>query len=135
MKTLAHRNTDVIFPSLFQSLFGEATHPEYGLNIPAANIKENDHSFSIEVAVPGVNKEDIKINVHEGLLTISAEKQKEEKSEEFRRVEFTYENFKRSFRLPKTVNLDKIEASQNNGILLITLPKVAEAEPKLIQIV
>ena len=135
MNTIVRRNNDIVFPNLFNSLFGEFQHPEYRLQAPAANVKETDKAFEIELALPGVKKEDVKINLHEGFLTVSSEQKDEQKDESLRRVEFSYKSFKRSFKLPKNVDQTKIEAKQNDGILNITLPKLEEAEPKLIKIV
>ncbi|WP_413533068.1 Hsp20/alpha crystallin family protein [Empedobacter brevis] len=99
---------------------------------PAVNIKENENSFEILLAAPGLNKEDFAIEVDENILKISSElKQTEElKEEKFSRREFNFSNFKRAFTLPETINEDKIEASYVNGILQILLPKKEEALPK-----
>jgi len=98
--------------------------------IPAANIKENEKSFDIEIAVPGMKKEDFKINLENNVLTISSEKE-EEKNEEkknYTRKEFVYGSFSRSFTLPKIVETEQINAVYENGILNIQLPKKEEAK-------
>lgn len=99
---------------------------------PAVNIKENEDSFEILLAAPGLNKEDFAIEVDENILKVSSEfKQNEEaKEEKFSRREFNFSSFKRAFTLPETVNEDKIEASYVNGILQLVLPKKEEALPK-----
>ncbi|MGV0996334.1 Hsp20/alpha crystallin family protein [Empedobacter falsenii] len=99
---------------------------------PAVNIKENEDSFEILLAAPGLNKEDFSIEIDENILKISSEfKQNEEvKDEKFSRREFNFSSFKRAFTLPETVNEDKIEASYVNGILQLVLPKKEEALPK-----
>jgi HSP20 family protein len=98
--------------------------------IPAANIKENERSFDIEIAVPGMKKDDFKINLENNILTVSTEKE-EEKNEEnknYTRKEFMYGSFSRSFTLPKVVETEQIKASYENGILSIQLPKKDEAK-------
>jgi len=104
--------------------------------LPAVNIKEDDASFSLELAVPGRKKEDFKIEIDNDLLTISSESKKETSSEnevdtvKYTRKEFSYTSFKRSFTLPETVNADKIEALYTDGILSFKLPKKEESLPK-----
>lgn len=96
-----------------------------GTTIPSANIKENDENFQIELGIPGVNKEQIKIDLEDDVLTISSE-QKEEKTEEkdnYTRREFNYSSFSRSFYLPDIVDSDKISAEYKDGILNIVIPK------------
>lgn len=99
---------------------------------PAVNIKENEDSFEILLAAPGLTKEDFAIEIDENILKISSDiKQTEEvKEEKFSRREFSFSSFKRAFTLPETVNEDKIEASYVNGILKLSLPKKEEALPK-----
>lgn len=104
--------------------------------IPAVNIKEDDASYRLELAVPGRKKEDFKIEIDNDLLTISTESKKENSSEteedtiKYTRKEFSFTSFKRAFTLPKTVNVDKIEAVYKDGILGFNLPKKEEALPK-----
>ncbi|MCR9062506.1 MAG: Hsp20/alpha crystallin family protein [Cytophagales bacterium] len=123
------------FPSLLDNLFSDVdffADSRSNLSVPAVNVKEDGESFNIELAAPGVKKEDFKINVDEKLLTISSEVKKEETEEKdnYTRKEFNYSSFTRSFTLPKTVDIEKIEASHENGVLHITLPKKEEAKPK-----
>ncbi|MBE9481831.1 MAG: Hsp20/alpha crystallin family protein [Bacteroidetes bacterium] len=102
--------------------------------MPAANIIENKDSFELEIAAPGMNKKDFKINLDNNILTILSEREskKEEKSEKnednvsYTRREFIYSSFNRSFTLPKSIELDKIKADYKNGILNISLPKKDE---------
>ncbi len=102
--------------------------------IPAVNVKENENEFEIEVAAPGLKKEDFKVNFDNGRLTISSEKQhKEEKKEagKVTRKEFSYQSFQRSFTVAdELVNADKIAANYADGILHIHLPKREEVKPK-----
>ena len=111
-----------------------------GLDVPAMNVKEEKEFFMIDVAAPGMKKEDFKIEVDRGVLMISAitEEKKEEKTEEFRRQEFSYRNFKRSFWLPENVKADLITASYDNGLLKLRLPKMTnmpEEKGKMIKVV
>jgi len=94
-------------------------------NFPAVNIRETETEFKIEMAVPGKNKEDFKIDVKESFLTVSAEKaeSKEEKEEKFTRREYSYQSFRRSFRLPEIADSDNIGATYTDGILKIVVPK------------
>jgi len=106
---------------------------------PRINIIEESDKYLIEVAAPGLSKEDFKIDLHNDVLTITAEKkeEKEEKKKKYIRREFNYCSMRRSFVLPDTVNPDKIEAKHSNGILTIILPKREEAkekEPRVIKI-
>jgi HSP20 family protein len=96
------------------------------LNLPAVNVKETEKAFNLEVAAPGLEKDDFKIEVDKGFLTISAEKEEsnEEKDDQFTRREFSFRSFKRSFWLPEGVNADKILAKYENGVLNVELPKV-----------
>lgn len=94
-------------------------------NIPSVNIKETDREFSIEVAAPGREKKDFQIALESNMLTISSEKEEEKKEEkeDFKRREFSFTSFSRSFTLPDNVLPDKIEAKYENGILHLALPK------------
>jgi len=100
---------------------------------PAANIIENSDSFQLEIAAPGMAKDDFKINLENNILTISAEieDQKREEGKLYSRKEFYYGSFSRSFTLPKTINLDNIKADYENGILKINLPKKDEAKVEI----
>ncbi len=101
-------------------------------DIPAVNIKEENDKFVMEMAAPGLKKEDFNINLDNYQLTISSEakKEKEDKKDNYTRREFLYSSFSRSFTLPKTVDVDKIKADYKNGVLMVTLPK-KEEEAKL----
>lgn len=95
-------------------------------SVPAVNIKETDDAFEIEVAAPGLIKDDLKINLDNEILTISADHKtdKENKTDQYMRKEFSYRTFKRSFSVPETVNTDGIKANYDNGVLIVALPKV-----------
>jgi HSP20 family protein len=131
--------TDNSFPGLFSSIFNESdlyANNMKSLSLPATNVKENDQSFALEIAAPGLKKEDFKINLIDNRLTISVDKKEEteETKDNYHRREFSHEAFSRSFKLPNAVDTKKIEASYEEGILHISLPKKEEAEPKLITV-
>ncbi len=100
--------------------------------MPAVNIKEDGEGFTVEMAAPGMSKEDFKIELENEILTISAERKAEnevKEGERFTRREFSYQSFRRSFHLPKsTVDYDKIKAKYDNGVLNIRIPKREEAK-------
>lgn len=125
------------WPSLVDEFFGKDLLGNIidgftGVNMPAVNIVDEKDDFRIEVAAPGLDKKDFKIDLNNNVLTISSEKndEKEEKNERFMRREFSYSSFKRSFTLPETAQVDKIVANHKNGILQITIPKKEEARVK-----
>lgn len=93
---------------------------------PAANIVETDKEFNIELAIPGMKKEDIIVEAEKGILTIRAEKEEtsEEKDKSYTRKEYNYNSFKRSFSLPDDVKDEGIVANYNDGILNVKLPKM-----------
>lgn len=92
---------------------------------PSTNISESDTAYKIEMAAPGLEKKDFKIEVEDKVLTISSEKEEEskEENENFRRREFSYTSFSRSFQLPMDIISDKIDARYENGILKLSIPK------------
>ena len=109
--------------------------------IPAVNIRETNENFIVEMAAPGMDRNDFKVELDGNLLTISSEKQdqREVKEEEkYSRCEFSYQSFQRSFQLQKdVVDADKIEARYINGVLHLTIPKKEEAKqkpPRMIEI-
>lgn len=141
MNTLARTsNVFPTFPSLLDNFFeGDMldlfnnNFVRSNSNMPAVNVKENENDFQIEVAAPGMNKNDFKINYDNGRLLISSEKEEENKddNENYTRREFNYQAFQRSFNVSeKLVNAEKIGANYNDGILHITLPKREEAKTK-----
>lgn len=103
---------------------------DFSASNPSVNVVETENSYRVEVAAPGLEKEDFEVNVDNGFLTISARKeQKEEtKGDRFMRREFNYSSFTRSFQLPDTVKAGDIAASYENGVLKVTLPKKEEAK-------
>jgi HSP20 family protein len=100
--------------------------------IPEVNVIENADAFKIEVAAPGLEKKDFKIDVNNNVLTISSEKESKnvDEKEKFIRREFSYSSFQRSFSLPESVNQDKINAKHKDGILMVEIPNRDEAKEK-----
>jgi len=120
------------FDSIFNEFFNEfPAKMQSKLNFPPVNIHENENSYEVELSVPGRSKEDFKISLEQGLLTISFEKKEENKTEGQKtlRREFSYQSFTRSFNLDETINAENIQAKYENGILNITLPKKEQAKP------
>ncbi|MFD2203439.1 Hsp20/alpha crystallin family protein [Shivajiella indica] len=122
------------WPKMVQDFFGAENpfevdekfwFPEKSIEIPSANVIENDKEFKLELSAPGFDKKDFKVEVNDGILNISAEKEKkfEEEKENYRKKEFSYSSIRRSFRLPETVMDEKIDAKYENGILNVVLPK------------
>lgn len=144
MSLIKWQKEDDLFPS-FSSVFDDFFGSNYnkgvktGTTVPAVNLKENEKNYTIELAAPGLKKEDIKIDLNENVLTISSEK-KDEKTEEekgkFTRKEFSFSSFSRSFTLPENANAEAINASYTDGVLNIDIPKkeVEKSSPKQIDI-
>jgi HSP20 family protein len=105
--------------------------------MPSANIKESDEKFELEIAIPGMKKDDFKISLENNILSVSCEKEDERKEEKdnYTRREFAYGSFCRSFNLPKTIDNDKIQAEYTDGILHIALPKKEEDKSKLSRLI
>lgn len=133
MGTLALSRAINRMPSVFDDFFtpwsgvfddGNGNIWERAMNIPAVNITENEKDYLVSLAVPGMKKDDFKIDVEGNMLTISSEKEesKEEKDKKFTRKEYNFSCFSRSFTLPEEVNKEKIEAKYDQGILKISLP-------------
>jgi HSP20 family protein len=103
---------------------------------PAVDICETDKDYSITADLPGLTKDEIKVNYQDGVLSIYGEKrhEKEEKNKNYHRVERGYGAFERSFRLPSRIAADRIDAKYKDGVLTLTLPKTEEARPKEIPI-
>ncbi len=93
--------------------------------LPAANITESEKTFNIELAAPGLGKDDFNLTIDNQQLSIGCEKEekKESKKDQYSRKEFSYESFRRSFMLPESVNADKIKAVYKDGVLTVELPK------------
>jgi HSP20 family protein len=123
------------YNTLFDSFFSDMDKV-FGANhlhtSPAANIRKIENGFELELAVPGFKKEELDINVEKNVLTLSsnrAEEQTEDKGE-WRRREFSYTSFKRSFTLPENVDEDNMKAEYEQGVLRLTIP-VAQPVSKI----
>lgn len=118
---------------MFNDFFGDSWQMPRKASVPAINVIENGDAYAIEIAAPGYEKTDFKLNVENEVLSISVEKQEENASEEqtYARREFSYSSFERKFSLPKEqIDSDKIEATYEKGILTVNLPKREEIKPK-----
>jgi HSP20 family protein len=129
--------TKSAWPNLVEEFFNGDLFPRFfdaenRQSLPAVNIIESKDDYRIEVAAPGLHKEDFKVNLDNNVLTVSSEKEERQESNENKvmRREFSYYSFSRSFTLPQTINTDKIMANHKDGILYITIPKKEEAKEK-----
>jgi HSP20 family protein len=135
--SLLPKRRDTI-PSLFGGFFDDFFKDDLALpyfvgnSVPAVNISEEENMFRIEVAAPGMEKDNFKLDLNNDVLTISCEKKEEEEKQEkkFTRREYSFTSFSRSFTLPQSVDAEKIQASYVNGILQISLLKKPEAQKK-----
>jgi len=122
---------------LFQSSFGESQDSLTTSSFsPAVDVYEDEHAVNLKIEVPGIEEKDLDIRVENNTLTVHGERkfEKEEKEENFRRVERQYGSFTRSFTLPQTVDSENVSANYDKGVLKISLPKKAEAKPKQIKV-
>jgi HSP20 family protein len=103
---------------------------------PAVDVYEDEHKVALKIEVPGIDEKDIDIRVENQTLTVHGERkiEKEEKEENYRRVERQYGSFTRTFTLPQTVDTENVSATYDKGVLKVNLPKKAEAKPKQIKI-
>jgi HSP20 family protein len=125
-----------VFSNFFDDFFNRSNPDFFGntslKRVPSVNIIESKENFRIEIAAPGMEKKDFKVNMENDLLSIEASKERksEEKDERYTRREFCFDKFQRSFTLPETVDGEKIGAKYDNGVLILTLPKKEEAKVK-----
>ena len=101
--------------------------------MPAVNIREDEKNYVLDLAIPGIDKKDLKIDMNEDVLTISSEMKNESEvsKDGYKRKEFSYSTFCRNFYIPENVNREKIEANYKDGILSVTLPKQEEGKNKI----
>lgn len=149
--SIVKRNNGSLLPANPRTLFDDFFSRElfnWGNNnfsstlstLPSVNIKENPENFEVEVAAPGMEKQDFQITLDGNLLTISSSKknQKEENNDNYTRREFSYQSFQRSFELAQNVvDEEHIEAKYENGVLKLMIPKTENAKkqaPRLIEI-
>lgn len=118
------------FTDVFDSIFNESfVSDRLTTKVPAVNIAETENDFHIELAAPGLKKEDFKINLDKHVLNVSAERKSENAQDKrYTKREYSYTSFVRSFTLPETANQEKIEAEYVDGILTITVSKKEEAK-------
>ena len=134
------RVSDYSMPSIWDDFFNRdvfkwgSDYTNTGGSMPAVNIKETTESFNVEMAAPGMDKKDFKIELDGHTLTISSEKQNESEDKEgesYNRKEFSYQSFYRTFHLPKdVVDANNIKAKYENGLLQLEIPKREEAKQK-----
>lgn len=136
MNNLSRRNSffdDFLTKDLMD--FNRRPFAENSLTIPSFNVKEEENGFEIQVAAPGIKKQDFKINLDRNVLSISSENKSEneevDKDGKFTRREFNYSSFSRSFTLPEQVETDRIEETYEDGILKVSVPKKEIQSPTL----
>ncbi|MCV9933162.1 Hsp20/alpha crystallin family protein [Flavobacterium sp. LS1R47] len=141
-------NNSQSFPSLLDDIFGRelfnwenSNFSATSTTVPSINIKETAENFEVELAAPGMDKNDFKVTLDDNLLTISSAKKDEKETVEdnFTRREFSYQSFQRSFELPNNVvDEENIKAHYDNGLLQLVIPKKEEAKenkaPRVIEI-
>lgn len=128
-----NNNNNKVFPSLMNEFFND----DFRMNVinnnhsvPSVNSIENDNSFEIDLAVPGMKKDDFTIQLNDKVLVISSENTNSVENNSMSLNEFNYSSFQRSFIVPETVELDKIKANYKNGILKVKLPKKKDSITK-----
>ncbi|PYY18718.1 MAG: molecular chaperone [Acidobacteria bacterium] len=124
--------------SLFQN-YGRSNQEELttsGSFVPAVDVYDDEHKVILKLEVPGVKQEDLDVQVENQTLTVRGQRtfEKEEKEENFQRIERQYGSFSRSFTLPNTIDTQSVKADYENGILKIELAKREEAKPKQIKV-
>ncbi|MEO1049169.1 MAG: Hsp20/alpha crystallin family protein [Bacteroidota bacterium] len=135
-RLVRHQRLFPEMPSMFSGFFDDDNFFNRNFRdsmistVPAANVFESDTAFQIELAVPGMTKEDFNVNIENGSLIVSAESKQEveEKEDQATRKEFSYSAFTRTFVMPESVNTEKIKAKYEDGLLKLTLPKREEAK-------
>ena len=123
-------------PTVFNDLFDADYMPKANATAPAINVKETDKAYIVELAAPGMKKEDFDVNINpEGNLTIKMERKQEANEEDkkarYLRREFSYTKFEQTLILPEDVHKDKISARVNDGVLTVELPKIQKEEVKV----
>lgn len=121
--------------NVFDDFFGGTAFPvaQGTRSVPSINVKENEDEYNIEVAAPGLKKDNFKVEVHNNVLTLSYEDEEKHEVEDqgYTRKEFSYSNFSRSFSIPRNeVDDSKIDATYKDGVLMVTLHKREEVKPK-----
>jgi HSP20 family protein len=131
------REIDRVFGRFFPSTEGDGeSTSRQAVWAPRTDLVETEDSYRLHLDVPGMTKDDLKINYQDNQLTVSGERTSDrtDEGEEYVRVERSFGQFYRSFSLPRTVNADGIRAAYENGVLTITVPKTEEVKPRQIEI-
>lgn len=128
-------NRNLWMPEEFNDFFDTDFMPRVNATAPAINVKESENDYTVELAAPGLTKDDFNVNIdNDGNLHIKIEnksnKKEEDKKSHYLRREFSYSKYEQTLLLPDDVEKDKIAASVNNGVLTVDLPKVVKAEEK-----
>ena len=125
---------DELFP--FGGRLAAYVGPEARAFAPALNVVETEHAFTLTAELPGMAKDDVRITIEDGVLTLAGEKKREDEQKDgsWHRVERTYGAFERALTLPKGVDGEKAEARYKDGVLTITLPKSEQAKPRTLKI-
>lgn len=131
-------NSNSWFPTMFDDFFNNDWMPKMKATAPAVNVKEDANAYTMELAVPGIEKEFCRVNINaDGNLEVAIENKlehkEENKKEHFLRREFSYSNYQQTYVLPDDIVKDHIAAKVDNGVLTITMPKVSKDEVKQIQ--
>ncbi len=137
---------DPVFPAsnfrnfvenFFNRSIADVFGSDFTINSPSINVRETESAYKLEVAAPGLEKENFEISVDKGYLTIAAkrEKSEEEKNDNYTRREFNYTAFSRSFALPDDAKVDDIVAVYANGILVLTVPKKETAKVETARVI
>ena len=128
--------TNSWIPTVFNDLFYNDLMPKVNQTAPAINVKESDKAYTVELAAPGMKKEDFNVHIDdEGNLVVKLESKQDHKEEDkntrYLRREFSYTKFEQTLILPDDVKKDAISAKVDNGVLTVELPKVVEEKVKL----
>jgi HSP20 family protein len=123
---------------LFEESYAPTRREELGLGsfMPAVDVYEDEHAITLKMEIPGIDEKDVDVRIENNVLTVHGERklEKEEKQENFQRVERQYGSFTRSFTLPAAVDVENVKAHYDKGVLKINLAKRAEAKPKQIKV-
>ncbi len=115
-----------------KSFYNQSKNEGVNAFVPIVNTREGEYAYHVDVDLPGVKKEDIKVDINKGILTISGERKlkDEVKEQDYYKVETYFGKFSRSFTLPDNADIENIEASSENGVLEVVIPKLKEENSK-----
>jgi len=135
-KSQALANWSSEMDNLFESFFRPVRQSASGAWLPAMNISETETAYQVDLELPGLNAEDVNVELHDGKLTISGERKTEEQSDDKRwhRVEHVYGKFERVLKLGAPVDEENVSAGFKNGVLSVSIPKSEQAKPKRIEV-